>query len=98
MVMQLENSTWVEKYIHCVYWSVSTMVTILLYIPPSSIETIFSICAIFISTGIFGYALNTINGTLEDITRLEKSLKKETDSVNLFLKKNKIPSHLKTRV
>ena len=74
------------------------MVTILLYIPPSTPETIFSIIAIFISTGVFGYALNTINSTLLDITNQENLLKKERDSVNLFLKKNRIPSQLKNKV
>ena len=71
-IMELVESSFVEKYIHCVYWSVSTMVTILLYIPPSTTEKIFAIIAIFLSTGVFGYALNTINETLQEITKLEK--------------------------
>jgi hypothetical protein len=31
--MGFENSAWVDRYIHSIYWAVSTMVTILLYIP-----------------------------------------------------------------
>ncbi len=58
------------------------MVTILIYIPPSKMETGFSILAIFISAGVFGYTLNTINTTLDDISRKTVHIKKETDLVN----------------
>ncbi len=58
------------------------MVTILIYIPPSKMETGFSILAIFISAGVFGYTLNTINTTLDYISRKTVHIKKETDLVN----------------
>ena len=74
------------------------MVTILLYIPPTMYEVIFSICAIFISAGVFGYTLNTINSTLEDISRKTEHIKKENDQVNVFLKRTNLPSELKERI
>lgn len=55
------------------------MVTILIYIPPTQIETIFSILAIMISAGVFGYTLNTINTTLDDISKKTVHIKKEKD-------------------
>jgi hypothetical protein len=54
------DSDWGTKYIHGFYWSVSTMVTILLYIPQNNIETIFAVCCIFIMNGMYGYSLNLI--------------------------------------
>lgn len=29
----MENNIWFDKYVWSIYWSVSTMVTILLYLP-----------------------------------------------------------------
>lgn len=43
------------------------MVTILLYFPTTETELIFSIVAIFICGGYFGYALNTIGNILNNI-------------------------------
>jgi hypothetical protein len=42
------------------------MVTILLYIPETLEETVFSIFAIFLTTGFFGYALSLIGQTIQD--------------------------------
>lgn len=45
------------------------MVTILLYIPETNIEIIFAIVSIFIMTGVFGYALNTIGIIINDMNK-----------------------------
>ncbi|KRX00746.1 Cyclic nucleotide-binding protein [Pseudocohnilembus persalinus] len=54
------NKPWGEIYIHALYWSISTMVTILLYLPETNAETIFAIVSILIMCCCFGYILNTI--------------------------------------
>ena len=45
------------------------MVTILLYLPPTNIETLFSVLAILVMTGIYGYALSTIGSILNDMNK-----------------------------
>lgn len=61
------------------------MVTILLFIPDTFPETIFSIFALFITCGMFGYALNTIGMIMTDINKKKKHKKLERDMVNRFL-------------
>ena len=51
---------WLNKYIVSFYWAVSTMVTILLYIPETMEETVFSVVTIWMTTGVFGYSLSLI--------------------------------------
>ncbi|KRX07322.1 hypothetical protein PPERSA_06937 [Pseudocohnilembus persalinus] len=53
-LMNLQNKDWLSQYIHCVYWSVSTMVTILLYIPNTNLEIIFAVGSMFIMNGAYG--------------------------------------------
>jgi len=45
------------------------MVTILLYLPDTLVETLFTIISIFIMTGVFGYALNTIGNIITDMNK-----------------------------
>ena len=52
--------SWENKYVVSYYWAVSTMVTILLYIPFTIEEIIFSILALFVLTGVFGYSISLI--------------------------------------
>ena len=42
------------------------MVTILIRVPSTNVEKVFSIFAIFLTTGVFGYALGTINNIISD--------------------------------
>lgn len=55
----IENKGLYEKYAYSLYWSISTMVTILLFIPDTNYEIIFMIFAVIITCGMFGILLNT---------------------------------------
>lgn len=74
------------------------MVTILLYIPETDIEIIFSILAMFVCAGCFGYGLNTIGNILNDINRKNSQFKAERVRINRFIKKNNITAKLKERI
>lgn len=43
-----------------------------IYVPNTNVELIFSIVAIFLTTGVFGYTLNLIGVIITDITKKSK--------------------------
>lgn len=45
------------------------------YIPLTNVETVFSVVAIFLMTGVFGYALNTIGMIVQDMDKKSKTYK-----------------------
>lgn len=92
------NKGWVSVYIHTFYWAVSTMVTILLYIPETDTEQIFSILAMFICAGCFGYALSTIGNIITDLNKKTSSSRYERERLNRFIIKYKISDSLKDRL
>lgn len=49
------------------YWSIGVMVTIVYYLPTSTIEVVFMIFIIIFTTVIFGYIINTIGNILGKI-------------------------------
>lgn len=42
-----------------------------MYVPKTKAEIIFSVIAIFLMTGVFGYALNLIGVILNDINKVK---------------------------
>lgn len=74
------------------------MVTILIYVPETNVELIFSIAAIFLTTGVFGYTLNLIGTIINDITKKSKEYNNERRVMNRFFKKKNIPEKLRERI
>ncbi|KRX00264.1 Cyclic nucleotide-binding protein [Pseudocohnilembus persalinus] len=97
-IMGFENSPWYTKYFHSIYWSVSTMVTILLYLPQNNVDTVFAVVTILFMTGVFGYALNTIGSIINETNKRKKIYNQERRALNRFFKKKQIPSKLRERI
>ncbi|KRX00263.1 Cyclic nucleotide-binding protein [Pseudocohnilembus persalinus] len=94
----LEDKDWIFRYIQAVYWSVSTMVTILLYLPETQTDTLFAITALFILTGVFGFALNTIGNIINNLNKKSKVINQKRMVVNKLFQRRQISAKLREKV
>ncbi|KRX04813.1 Cyclic nucleotide-binding protein [Pseudocohnilembus persalinus] len=92
------DKSYYERYIYSFYWSTCTMVTILIFVPQSQIEILFSIIAIFITCGLFGYTLNTIGLVLDTIYKKENDINREKSQLSHFLFSKQISQNLKEKI
>ncbi|KRX00745.1 Cyclic nucleotide-binding protein [Pseudocohnilembus persalinus] len=81
-----------------VYWSVGCMVSVLLYLPQTNIEIVFATFANLFTTGVFGYALNTIGMILQEVNKKKKQYNSQRQRVNRFFVQRKIPQQLRQRI
>lgn len=63
---------WWKQYIKCFYWSSSAMITVVIYMPISIPETIFSCLVFQTTTGIFGYSINILQEIMNEMYRKKK--------------------------
>ncbi|KRX05237.1 hypothetical protein PPERSA_06871 [Pseudocohnilembus persalinus] len=94
----LVDKEWQDRYIQSYYWAVSTMVTILLYLPETNFETLYAIFSLFLMTGVYGYVLNTIGIILNEKNKKKQDYKKQREMLIRFFKKRKFPEKLKERI
>ncbi|KRW99020.1 Zinc finger, CCHC-type [Pseudocohnilembus persalinus] len=78
----LIDKAWFIQYLNSIYWSFSTMVSIM----------------ILLMTGIFGYVLNTIGMILSDIEKKTQQSKLDRQMLNRYMKKKKLPEKLKEKL
>ncbi|KRX09050.1 Cyclic nucleotide-binding protein [Pseudocohnilembus persalinus] len=95
---KLDQNDWKDFYFFSFYWSVSTMATILLFMPDNRAELLFSILSIFALCGVFGYALNTIGMILQEINKNNYKQKKERALINKFIDRKNITRDLKLKI
>lgn len=71
------------------------MVTVLLYLPETNSEIVFSIIAILFTTLMFGYSLNTVGLIVQEMDKKTKEFKKDMEKLNRYMNSKKISFDLK---
>jgi hypothetical protein len=67
----LHDSGWHIKYIYCLYWAITTIVTVGYgdLTPQNYIEVLFVMVVQLIGTAVFGYMINVIGITVDEIKK-----------------------------
>ena len=68
---KLHDTDIYERYVAVFYWSITTMVTVGYgdLVPVTMAERIYTVCAMIISSALFGYSLNTVGDIIREMNR-----------------------------
>ncbi|EGR33189.1 hypothetical protein IMG5_060030, partial [Ichthyophthirius multifiliis] len=82
-----QNTSWIQRYITCFYWSVVTMVTIGYgdIVAYTEVEKVFTIIMIFISCSVFAYSINLIGEQVKELNKEEVILKGKISRLNKYM-------------
>ncbi|CAD8068582.1 unnamed protein product [Paramecium sonneborni] len=110
-LLQEENGSWITyyelsnqdiwiKYSTSFYWATMTMVTVGYgdITPKNQTEMIFCDIAMFLSSCVFAYSMNSIGIILKNINDKKVNYKKSTIILNQYMKKNDISNHIQDKI
>ncbi|CAD8213597.1 unnamed protein product [Paramecium octaurelia] len=98
-VAQLQNESWLDRYVVSFYWSIVTMTTIGYgdIIPVNLTERIFVIFMTMISSATFAYTVNNIGGIFQDFSKQSVQLKNNMNQLNRYLKSQNVSDDLQIK-
>ncbi|CAD8059019.1 unnamed protein product [Paramecium primaurelia] len=110
-LLQEDNGSWITyyelsnqniwiKYSTSFYWATMTMVTVGYgdITPKNQTEMIFCDIAMFLSSCVFAYSMNSIGIILKNINDKKVNYKKRAIILNQYMKKNDISNHIQDKV
>lgn len=83
------NETWETKYLHALYFSVITMVTVGFgdIVPSNNLEVGVCIITVMISCGVYAYTINAIGIIFQEADRHNKVIEKNKQIINDYMEK-----------
>ncbi|KAL4473705.1 hypothetical protein ABPG74_022569 [Tetrahymena malaccensis] len=96
----IQDSSWQDKYLYSIYYSVTTMITVGYgdITPQNNTEILMAIIYMLLSSVIFGYSLNTIGGIIKEIQKDGHYIKEQMSLVNRYLNDKNIGRDLKVTI
>ncbi|CAD8209035.1 unnamed protein product [Paramecium pentaurelia] len=98
-VANLQNESWLDRYVVSFYWSIVTMTTIGYgdITPVNLTERIFVIFMTMISSATFAYTVNNIGGIFQDFSKQSVHLKNNMNQLNRYLKSQNVSDDLQIK-
>ncbi|CAD8126253.1 unnamed protein product [Paramecium sonneborni] len=98
-IANLQNESWLDRYVVSFYWSIVTMTTIGYgdITPVNLTERIFVIFMTMISSATFAYTVNNIGGIFQDFSKQSVQLKNNMNQLNRYLKSQNVSDDLQIK-
>ncbi|EAR98200.3 cyclic nucleotide-binding domain protein (macronuclear) [Tetrahymena thermophila SB210] len=97
---QLIDLSYIQKYIYCMYWSITTMTTVGYgdITATNYVEALFIAISMIIFSCVFAYSINNIGFILQEIQKSTKQLNDNITTIQRYLNRKNVNLSLKSRV
>lgn len=94
------SSSAFARYVACLYWSVTTMITVGYgdINAFTNVERVYAISVMLLSCGVFAYSLNSMGTVLQEMYKKENEFRVKLVDISYYMKKRNVNKSLQSKI
>ncbi|MGF1492695.1 MAG: ion transporter [Microcoleaceae cyanobacterium] len=96
----LENVLPRTKYLHSLYWSITTLTTVGYgdITPENDVEIIFSLMVMFLGVAIYAFIIGNVASIMSSLNASQNHFREKLDQIQSYMRERRIPRYLQKEV